>query len=195
MKTKNFAISLTALFTALTVIGAFIRIPLPIVPITLQTLMVWLSGYFLGYFYGALSQILYLIIGLIGFPVFAQGGGPAYILQPTFGYLLGFPLSAAIIGWMIHGSNRIMTFSDVIAHLKRASAVRILSAGILGMLAVFVPGVTYLYMAGNYFAGLDLSWGKALWTGMLVFLPGDILKLLTILALIRMMTRRYEGIQ
>ena len=193
MKAKNFAISLTALFTALTVLGAFIRIPLPLVPITLQTLMVWLSGYFLGYFYGAISQALYVAIGLIGFPVFAQGGGPAYVLQPTFGYLLGFPLSAAIIGWMMHGPKREMPFSEIIADLRGAGSVRILAAGGLGMLAVFIPGVLYLYFAGNHLVGLHLSFQKALWTGMLVFLPGDLLKLFAILALIRMVTRRFDG--
>ncbi len=193
MKAKNFAIILTALFTALTVLGAFIRIPLPLVPITLQTLMVWLSGYFLGYFYGAISQALYLAIGLIGFPVFAQGGGPAYVLQPTFGYLLGFPLSAAIIGWMMHGAKREMVFPEIIADLRASGSARILVAGGLGMLAVFLPGVLYLYFAGNHFAGLQLSFQKALWTGMLVFLPGDLLKLFAILALIRMVTRRFDG--
>ncbi len=66
----------TSLFTTLTAVGALIKIPFPMVPMTLQTLFVLLSGNLIGARLGAFSQLLYLFIGLIGFPIFAYGGGP-----------------------------------------------------------------------------------------------------------------------
>lgn len=70
-------IILVSLFAALTAVGAFIKIPLPHIPITLQTLVVMMSGNLLGHKLGALSQLLYLAVGLLGAPIFAYGGGPA----------------------------------------------------------------------------------------------------------------------
>ena len=67
--------TLSALFAVLTALGAFIRIPFPLVPITLQTFFVFLSGTLLGSRAGALAQVLYVGMGLIGLPVFTGGGG------------------------------------------------------------------------------------------------------------------------
>ncbi|HOO47090.1 MAG TPA: biotin transporter BioY, partial [Deltaproteobacteria bacterium] len=82
-------LSLIPICSALTAAGAFIKIPIAPVPITLQNFFVILSGIILGPKAGALSQIVYIIIGLIGLPVFSGGGGPSYIFKPTFGYILG----------------------------------------------------------------------------------------------------------
>ncbi len=68
--------TLSALFAVLTALGAFIRIPFPLVPITLQTFFVFLSGTLLGSRAGALAQVLYVGMGLIGLPVFTGGGVP-----------------------------------------------------------------------------------------------------------------------
>ena len=78
---------LFSLFTALTAIGAFIRVPVPLCPFTLQLLFTTLSGLILGSRKGAASVAVYVAFGLSGVPVFTQGGGPGYIFQPTFGYL------------------------------------------------------------------------------------------------------------
>ena len=86
-----------ALFTALIVVGGFVRIPVGTIPITLQTLFVLLGASLCGKTVGVLSAVVYLIIGLIGVPVFSAGGGIFYVLQPTFGYLLGFVLAGLII--------------------------------------------------------------------------------------------------
>jgi len=85
-------------FAALTAVGAFIRVPFLYVPLTLQTFFVLMAGNLLGSRFGAASQFVYLVIGLMGLPIFANGGGPGYILQPTFGYLLAYPLAAVIAG-------------------------------------------------------------------------------------------------
>ncbi len=97
MKSKN--ITLVALFTALTAIGAFISIPLGPVPITLQSFFVILSGILLGPKLGALSQVLYIFLGLIGIPIFSGfSGGLQHILKPSFGFIIGFVFAAYIAG-------------------------------------------------------------------------------------------------
>jgi biotin transport system substrate-specific component len=83
---------LSAFFTVLTAVGATLTIPLPLVPITMQTFFVLMSGLLLGPKYGLLSQVLYLAMGLAGLPVFAGGtGGIQRVLSPSFGFLLGYP--------------------------------------------------------------------------------------------------------
>ena len=86
---------LCATFTALIAIGAFIRIPVPLIPFTLQLFFVTMAGFLLGPKTGTVSAGLYLGLGLVGLPIFAEGGGPTYVLKPTFGYIIGFVLAAA----------------------------------------------------------------------------------------------------
>ena len=85
---KTLMLVLTALFAALTAIGAFFKIPFALAAISLQFLFTAMAGILLGAGYGALSQAVYVLIGLVGVPIFALGGGFSYVLQPTFGFLL-----------------------------------------------------------------------------------------------------------
>ena len=86
----------TALLAALTAAGAFIRIPIGISVITLQFLFTAMAGVLLGPGGGALSQGVYVALGLVGLPIFTAGGGFGYVLQPSFGFLLGLiPAGAA----------------------------------------------------------------------------------------------------
>jgi len=84
-KTRNLII--VAMFAALTAIGAFIKVPIPYVPFTLQYLFCALAGLVLGSKLGALSQIVYVAIGLSGVPVFTEGGGIGYIFKPLLDIL------------------------------------------------------------------------------------------------------------
>lgn len=102
---------LAALFAALTAIGAFLQIPTGTVPITLQFLFTALAGLLLGWKWGAVSQLLYVGIGLLGLPVFTQGGGIGYVLQPSFGFLLGLIPAAAVIGRADCSSHRLSEHS------------------------------------------------------------------------------------
>jgi biotin transporter BioY len=86
---------LCALFAALIAVGAFLRVPLPIVPFTLQLPFVCLAGLLLGPRRGAIAVILYIFMALPGYRVH-PGGGPGYVIRPTFGYLLGFVPAAAL---------------------------------------------------------------------------------------------------
>ena len=152
-----------ALFAALTAVGAFIKIPIPHVPFTLQTLMVMFAGLLLGSRRGALSQVLYLILGLIGLPIFAQGGGPAYILQPSFGFLIGFIAGAFTIGRVLEKSTD-LTLS------------RTLFALVLGQGVIYLFGLSYLYLNLNFILKKPISFSSVFAIGFLIFIPGDVVK-------------------
>ena len=86
-------------FSLLTALGAQISVPMTPVPMTLQSLVVVLSGLFLGWRYAAVAMGLYLAIGAAGLPVFSDGGsGLDALMGPTAGYLWSFPLAAAVAG-------------------------------------------------------------------------------------------------
>ena len=88
------------LFTALIAIGAFIKIPVPVVPFTLQFLFTMLAGLLLGSKRGMASVVAYMVLGLIGLPIFSEGGGFWYILKPSLGYIIGFAIGTFVTGLM-----------------------------------------------------------------------------------------------
>lgn len=182
MKNKIKNIIMVSLFAALTAVGAFIKIPIPYVPLTLQTLMVMLAGLIIGSRLGALSQLLYLTIGLIGLPIFAQGGGPGYVLQPSFGFLVGFIAGAYVIG-------------KVVERERSLSFPRTLAALLLGQAAIYLFGISYLYFNLNYIINKPISLFTTLKIGFLVFIPGDILKTLLAASIMAPIRRRLLLIQ
>lgn len=160
---RNSTVSLAyiALFAALTAIGAFIKIPLPYVPFTLQVLFVFFAGSLLGSKRGMKSQLVYVGIGLAGLPVFTQGGGIGYFLQPTFGYLLGYIAGAFVVGWMIERIGNPKTYHFIFANLA-------------GLLVVYLIGVPYLYIALNVWMGVPSSWTHVWMIGFVYSILGDI---------------------
>jgi biotin transport system substrate-specific component len=153
---------LIAMFAALTAVGAFIKIPTPLVPFTLQFLFSAYSGIFLGGRKGLYSQLLYVGIGLIGIPVFANGGGPTYVLQPTFGYLLGFMVCSYIIGRLVQN------FADI-------TFKKILSTVLLGLFFIYVCGVGYLYFIVNFYLHKQMTLQSALAAGLLPYIASDLI--------------------
>lgn len=121
---------LVALFAALTAVGAFVRVPVPGVPFTLQVPAVLLAGVALGPWLGAASQLAYIGVGLIGLPVFATGGGPGYVLTPTFGFLVGFVVAAPVVG-LIAGDP------------ARGGTPRVALALVSGIIAIYLVGVPW----------------------------------------------------
>ena len=101
MKTKDMC--LYALFAVLIGVGAFIKLPISIVPVTLQTLFVILAALILKE-KAVYSVLLYIGIGLLGIPVFASGGGISYVLVPSFGYLIGM-LYFALLQYFYYGQS------------------------------------------------------------------------------------------
>lgn len=149
-----------ALFGALTAIGAFMVIPLQPVPITLQTLFTSLAGILLGSSVGAMSQIVYVLLGIIGLPVFSGGkAGIGILFGPTGGYLLGFIAAAFVIG-------------KVIKARRKPGLPWLILALVIGDLVIYTLGTAQLMLVA------DLSLYKALLIGVLPFLPGDIFKLI-----------------
>ena len=100
MKRMNFIVTLTlsALFCTMICVGSFIKIPLPnLMPITLQTFFVLLTGLVLPVKASALATVTYMTLGLIGLPIFSGGGGLGYVLTPNFGFIIGFVVASMII--------------------------------------------------------------------------------------------------
>jgi len=164
---------LISIFAALTAVGAFIKIPTPLVPFTLQFFFCAYSGIFLGARNGLYSQLLYVTIGLIGIPVFASGGGPAYILQPTFGYLLGFMACSYIIGRCTQNISKLTFF-------------KIFSTVLLGLCFVYLFGVTYLYFIVNFYLHKPMTMITAITVGFVPYITPDfILSILVALTAVR----------
>lgn len=158
-KTKDMV--LFGLFTALIAVGAFIRIPVPVCPFTLQLFFTTLAGLLLGSRRGALSVALYVALGLVGVPVFTQGGGPSYIFQPTFGYLVGFIAGTCLTG-KIYESFRTPSFRKA------------LFANLAGLAIVYLFGMVYVYIINNFYLGTPIGiWPVVLYCFVLA-VPGDI---------------------
>lgn len=156
---------LISLFASLTAVSGFVRIPMFPVPFTLQTLMVYLSGGMLGARKAAWSQMVFLLMGLSGVPVFASGGGPGYVLQPTFGYLLGFPAAAWLIGLIREKRSGDFNF------------YRMCLVNALGMALIHTLGIFYMYSFSSIVLGKPMSFVKILIWGSLIFLPAEVLKI------------------
>ena len=172
MKTRDMI--LTALFAALTAAGAFIRVPLGISTITLQLLFTALAGALLGARSGALSQAVYVLLGLAGVPIFASGGGFQYVLNPTFGFVLGLIPTAYVIGRLTERS---------------ASPRRVASACLAGFAVLYLIGVPYMGVVCNAYLGRGLTVWQILKSGMLIYLPGDCLKIAVCALLTPQLTR------
>lgn len=169
----------TALLTALTAAGAFLRIPLGFSSITLQFLFTAMAGVLLGPGCGALSQGVYVALGLMGLPIFTTGGGFGYVLQPTFGFLLGL-IPAAIIG-AISG--------------KSTAPLRIALACAAGLAALYAVGVPYMALILNGYMGKNMSLSALLWAGMIPFLPGDAIKIAVTALLCPLLRKRVKGLR
>jgi biotin transport system substrate-specific component len=148
-------------FALLTWAGAKASVPLPFTPVpgTLQMLPVLLAGALLGARGGAASQIAYLLMGMAGLPVFAlPGAGPAYLLGPTAGYLLGFVAAAYVTGRAIGGR-------------RPAGAARAFLAFVAGSAALHLCGLAWLTaLAGGHL-------GAAVRAGLQPFLLFDLAKI------------------
>ena len=170
---------LSALFAALTAVGAFLRIPFALSAVTLQFLFTAMAGILLGAKYGALSQLVYVALGLIGLPIFTKGGGLSYIFEPTFGYLLGLIPAAFVTGTL---SKRPLRF--------RQTALAMLA----GLAILYATGIPYLALIANVYLGKSLPLKEILVSGMVIYLPGDIVKIAAGSLLCCALNRRLPGV-
>ena len=152
----------TALFAALTAAGAFLRIPMGFSSVTLQYLFTAMAGLLLGRRWGAVSQAVYVLLGLVGLPIFTMGGGLGYVFQPTFGFLLGLIPAAWVVGRVC---------GDSLASRRMALA------SLAGLAVLYLVGLPYIALIVNVYKGGNVS-GMTLATAyMLPYLPGDCLKI------------------
>ncbi|HOQ39542.1 MAG TPA: biotin transporter BioY [Fervidobacterium sp.] len=148
---RTLSMVMIPLFTALTAVGSQISIPFGTVPVTLQMLFVFLAGYILKPFEAFMSMMLYLVLGGIGIPVFANlSAGFSYLVGPTSGYLWAFPLAAYIIS---SSKNR-----------------NLFASGLTGLCIVYAFG--WLVLGASI-----QSFQKAFVVGILPFIAFDIGKL------------------
>ena len=153
---------LCALFVALIAAGAFLKIPVPVVPFTLQFLFTMLAGLLLGGKLGAIAVCVYIVLGLAGLPIFAQGGGIGYLFQPSFGYIIGFAVGALVTGVI---ANRV----------ERPSFRRLLAADFLGLGVVYLFGMVYYYLMSNLYLGNPIGLWPLFLYCFVMAVPGDIL--------------------
>ncbi|PZR54307.1 biotin transporter BioY [Xylanimonas oleitrophica] len=161
-------VALVAGLALLTALAAQVRVPVPglPVPVTGQTFAVLLGAAALGPVRGALAQVLYIGVGVAGMPVFTGGAsGWEVIVGASGGYIVGFVLASLAVG----------------ALARRGADRRVLGAAgayAVGTLTVYAVGVPWLAVV----AGMDPA--QALWGGLAVFLPGDVLKAVLAAALL-----------
>ncbi|WP_257299781.1 biotin transporter BioY [Haloarchaeobius sp. FL176] len=190
-------LALAAVVAALTAALAQISIPVPGLPapISFQPFGVYAAGLLLGARWGGLSMLLYVLTGAAGVPVFSSAsGGLGVVLGPTGGYLVGYVLAAVVIGLLAHGG----------LDAKRPSAVptwRQSLALLAGITVIYAVGVPWLAETTDYslsaamavpldppfvaLSGPTVSMPQAVVVGAAIFLPGDVLKILATLGIVR----------
>ena len=147
-------------FALLTAAAAQVRIPLPFtpVPVTGQTFAVLLAGASLGWRAGAASQGVYVLLGVVGFPFFAGGaGGWEYATGATLGYLIGFVVAAAAVGYLAE-------------RRQDRTVATALPAFLAGSFVIYLFGVSWLMIS------LQTDLADATVKGLVPFLVGDLLK-------------------
>jgi biotin transport system substrate-specific component len=150
------AIVLALIGTALLTLSAKIQVPFWPVPMTMQTFVVLVLGMAYGWRLAGATVLLYLAQGAIGLPVFAAGGGIAYLAGPTGGYLAGFLLAAVAVGWLAeHGWGR--------------SVLRTLAAMLIGTAIIFACGIAWL--------GALIGLPQAISAGLVPFLLAEAVKI------------------
>ncbi len=161
----------TLTFSVLMILAANVAVPVKPVPFTLQTMIVLLSGAFLGARNGALSQVLYLALGFIGLPVFANFNfGPAALIGPTAGYLLSWPFAAYLVGYLVE---------------RNKSTLNITVAMVISQLLILLTGAFYLSVFFN--GNLE----TALFSGAIIFTPFDAIKVAAAISIYKVLSSKY----
>ena len=151
-----------AMFTTLIAVGAFIKIPIPVVAFTLQFFFTMMAGILLGGRNGAISVAVYIALGLVGLPIFAEGGGFWYLLKPSFGYIIGFCAASYVTGKLVE-------------QLQTLTVKKVLLANFIGLFIVYAVGMSYYYVLSNFVIGAPIGlWPLFLYCFILA-VPGDIL--------------------
>jgi biotin transport system substrate-specific component len=166
MKLSTREIVLAAFFTALIcVLTIVVRSfqPVLVIPFSLQPLVVLLAACLLSPSAAFLSMLAYVLLGLFGFPVFSKPpfGGPAYVLLPSFGFILAYPVAAWVQAKLI----------------KQNNLLQFILAGTVGIAILYLIGLPYLYLILNFYTGHTVDVLGVLKIGFFPFIFFDILKI------------------
>ena len=156
-------IATSGIFIAFMIISAFINIPIGTIKITMQFLVANVCALLLGKKWGTISLTLYLALGLMGLPIFSAGGGPAYVLQPSFGYIIGFAIGGFFAAWYREKTGKHTFKIYMIASLINMAIMDVFGT-IYG--AVIIYGYVHSSMGAWAF----------FWAFLVPFIPIDIVK-------------------
>ncbi|MFC0026175.1 biotin transporter BioY [Neobacillus cucumis] len=166
-KLRTLDLTLAAMFVALMAIGANISTIAPFlhvggVPITLQTFFAILAGAILGSRVGSIAMVVYMLVGLVGVPVFADfTGGLTTVIKPTFGFIVSYILAAYIIGKLVEKNKSLPVF---------------IIASFIGMAVNYLFGTNWMYFAYKLWAGAPEGFSyKMAWLWMVAPLPKDLI--------------------
>nr|WP_321303209.1 ECF transporter S component [uncultured Trichococcus sp.] len=157
MKLSTRDLTQISIFAALTFVSGFLSIPVGPVPITLQTLLVLLTGFFLRPKAAFFAQSLHLLLKLLL-------GGFQYLLSPSFGFVFGFVAAATLISYLVHK--------------KEGSFLNYGLAAIAGTIVMYAIGLPYMAAILNGIMGNQFGLAEIFQMGMILFIPGDIGKAL-----------------
>ncbi|ODA39636.1 biotin transporter BioY [Desulfosporosinus sp. BG] len=161
MKTRKLA--MTSVMAALMCLAGMLLHWAPgLVPFSILPIFVYISGLILGAEYAALAMLVYLVLGLFGFPVFATApfGGLGYILKPTFGFLLGYVAAAYVVGYVY----------------REGSLWRAIIGVLAGLITFYLFGLSYLYIILQWVLHQQTSVEGVLMIGFVPFILGDLIK-------------------
>lgn len=151
---RSHLVSLTAAFVALIAVGGWVSLPIPPVPVTLQTFFILLAAIVMGR-YAVLPVFVYLLLGVLNMPVFHNGlAGIGVLMGPTGGYLIGFIPAVLLAGVAFEQNNKIIRAGGIAA----------------ATLIIYLFGVTWM----SYSTGMALA--QAVFLGVVPFIAGDVLK-------------------
>ena len=158
-------LTLGGLFAALIAAGAFIKITIPVEPVPMHVPLQWffvlLAGLLLDKRLAGTSVGAYLLLGLMGVPVFASGGGLSYLIRPTFGYLMGFGAAGFTMAWLC---ERTAAFGFV----------RLFAVSLAGLLIYYGVGVAYYFFVCRFLISREVTWQILLFNCFLLTAPADL---------------------
>lgn len=161
-----------ALFLAMIIVSSYIRIPIGLVPVTLQFTVILITCLVLPRFQGTYTVAMYIVLGLIGVPVFTQGAGLAYVFQVHFGYLLGFLMMSIVVGILKKKQQNFWFLS------------------IVGYFILYITALTYVYFLMRFYLHTDIAILPFIQGYQLIFFPSDMVSLVIAVTVARQLMRR-----
>lgn len=166
MKRRNliYNIALAGLFCALICIGSYIKIPIPNMPITMQMFFVLTAGLVLPWKTALFSSFAFMVLGLVGLPVFTSGGGIGYVFMPSFGFVIGFVAALTIMGLILN-------------KVKKNTFFVLLAVAFFGTVIIYAIGVPYFALIINLYNGQGRSFAWIIQSALIPFIPKELISI------------------